>query len=85
MLGYPIETVIAEKYEAMIALGVRNSRYKDFYDIRCLSQMYELEGYILQQALANTFRRRGTVFSRGICRERKSYGVRLNSESIVIV
>ena len=66
MMGYPIETVIAEKYEAMIALGVRNSRYKDFYDIRCLSQMYELEGYVLQQALVNTFRRRGTVFSRGI-------------------
>ena len=32
LLGYPIEAVIAEKYEAMISLGIRNSRYKDFYD-----------------------------------------------------
>ncbi len=63
LLGYPIEAVIAEKYEAMISLGIRNSRYKDFYDILYLSQTHELDGTILQRALVGTFQRRGTEFS----------------------
>ena len=63
LLGYPIETVIAEKYEAMISLGIRNSRYKDFYDILYLSQTHQFDGFILQQALIRTFQRRGTEFS----------------------
>ena len=63
LLGYPIEAVIAEKYEAMISLGIRNRRYKDFYDILYLSQTHELDGTILQRALVGTFQRRGTEFS----------------------
>ena len=66
LLGYPIEAVIAEKYEAMISLGIRNSRYKDFYDIMYLSQTYKIDGAILQQALVHTFQRRGTKFSMNI-------------------
>lgn len=66
LLGYPIEAVIAEKYEAMICLGISNSRYKDFYDILFLSQSYEFDGETLQQALLHTFKRRGTKFSMNI-------------------
>lgn len=31
--AYPVETVVAEKFNAMVALGIANSRLKDFYDL----------------------------------------------------
>lgn len=31
--SYPRETVVAEKFQAMVALGIANSRMKDFFDI----------------------------------------------------
>jgi len=37
--AYPPETVIAEKFEAMVAHGALNSRMKDFYDIWFLAQI----------------------------------------------
>lgn len=66
LLGYPIEAVIAEKYEAMISLGMMNSRFKDFYDIVFLSGIYEIKGAKLQQSLFNVLRQRGTNLSRTI-------------------
>ena len=66
LLGYPIEAVIAEKYEAMISLGMMNSRFKDFYDIVFLSGIYEIEGAKLQQSLFNVLRQRGTNLNRTI-------------------
>jgi predicted nucleotidyltransferase component of viral defense system len=57
---YPRETVIAEKFQAMVSLGIRNSRIKDFYDIWFLSKNYEFQGYLLCQALKKTFERRKT-------------------------
>src|SRR5215468_7091269 len=33
LLAYPKESVIAEKFEAMVKLGIANSRMKDFYDL----------------------------------------------------
>lgn len=59
--AYPRETVIAEKFQAMIALGLANSRMKDFYDIWILSKSYEFDGNRLARAIAATFARRGTV------------------------
>ena len=38
LLTYPRETVVAEKFEAMVSLGLANSRMKDFYDVRSLSR-----------------------------------------------
>ena len=38
--AYPKETVVAEKLEALTALGLLNSRMKDFYDLALLSRMY---------------------------------------------
>lgn len=66
LLGYPIEAVIAEKYEAMISLGSMNSRYKDFYDIVFLSSIYEIEGARLYQSLRKVLQRRGTRLSLNI-------------------
>jgi hypothetical protein len=59
--AYPKETVIAEKFEAMVSLGEANSRMKDFYDIYFLSLHYAFDGNILRQAIAATFNGRGTA------------------------
>lgn len=59
--AYARETVIAEKYQAMVALGRANSRMKDFYDVWVLSKSYEFDKSRLAQALAATFQRRGTI------------------------
>ena len=60
LLIYPRETVIAEKFQAMVALGIINSRLKDFYDIWFLCQNFEFQGDILCEALKSTFYRRRT-------------------------
>ncbi len=59
--GYARETVIAEKFQAMVALGRANSRMKDFYDIWVLSHSFNFDDGRLAQALAATFARRGTA------------------------
>lgn len=58
---YARETVIAEKFQAMVALGRANSRMKDFYDIWILSRSFTFEDQRLAQAIAATFARRGTA------------------------
>jgi Nucleotidyl transferase AbiEii toxin, Type IV TA system len=57
---YPRETVVAEKFQAMVALGISNSRLKDFYDIWFLCQSFEFQGNLLSQAIRATFERRKT-------------------------
>jgi predicted nucleotidyltransferase component of viral defense system len=59
--AYARETVIAEKFEAMVALGRANSRMKDFYDIWVLSRLFEFDHERLARAISATFARRGTV------------------------
>jgi predicted nucleotidyltransferase component of viral defense system len=44
LLAYPIETAIAEKLQAMVALGNANSRMKDFYDVWTCSTHLDLNG-----------------------------------------
>ncbi|MBE9210577.1 nucleotidyl transferase AbiEii/AbiGii toxin family protein [Nostoc sp. LEGE 06077] len=60
LLIYPRETVVAEKFQAMVALGIANSRLKDFYDIWFLCQKFEFPGELLREALKSTFSRRRT-------------------------
>lgn len=57
---YPRETVVAEKFQAMVALGISNSRLKDFYDIWFICQNCEFQGNLLSQAIKATFERRKT-------------------------
>jgi hypothetical protein len=59
--AYPRETVIAEKLEALTALGLLNSRMKDYYDIALLSRLYSFEGEHLMEAIVATFRHRRTT------------------------
>lgn len=58
--AYARETVIAEKFQAMVMLGRANSRLKDFYDVWVLSRSYDFEGDRLARAMAATFERRRT-------------------------
>ncbi|HEY3788043.1 MAG TPA: nucleotidyl transferase AbiEii/AbiGii toxin family protein [Urbifossiella sp.] len=60
LLGYPRETVVAEKFEAMTKLGLLNSRMKDFYDLWLLSRRFDFEGATLATAIRKTFEHRGT-------------------------
>ena len=63
---YPRETVIAEKFEAMVSLGVSNSRMKDFWDVAALAQEFEFDGETLRTAVDETFRRRGTPIGEAV-------------------
>ena len=58
--AYPLETVIAEKFHAMVVLGRANSRMKDYYDVWMLTSTFEIEPERLQRAIAATFARRKT-------------------------
>jgi len=60
--AYSIESVIAEKFEAIVSLGKANSRMKDFYDIYALSGSFDFKGEILQEAIKETFTNRKTKF-----------------------
>ena len=58
--SYPRETVVAEKFQAMVMLGIGNSRMKDFFDLFTLCNQFEFEGEIIRQAIKATFERRKT-------------------------
>ena len=59
--AYRRETVVAEKFQAMVMLGIANSRMRDFYDIWFLSRRFEFSGLLLSQAIKGTFTRRRTA------------------------
>ena len=58
--AYPPETVIAEKFHAMVALGRANSRMKDYYDVWMPIDSFELEPTRMRRAIEATFARRNT-------------------------
>ena len=59
---YPKETVVAEKFNAMVKLGIGNSRMKDFWDVNYLIEKFEFDGKVLQKAITATFKNRQTDF-----------------------
>lgn len=58
--AYPRETVVAEKLEAIVQLGMANSRMKDFYDLALLARQFDFDGALLCRAIRATFERRQT-------------------------
>ena len=58
--GYTMESTIAEKFQAMVKLGILNSRMKDFYDLWLLSRQFDFDGRVLATAIRKTFENRRT-------------------------
>lgn len=58
---YPVYSVVAEKFEAMVTLGIANTRMKDFHDVWFLMRRFHLEGRTLREAIRATFARRRTA------------------------
>ncbi|WP_335672086.1 nucleotidyl transferase AbiEii/AbiGii toxin family protein [Phyllobacterium zundukense] len=58
--AYPPETVVAEKFQAMVALDMLNSRMKDFFDLWAIAGAFAFEGEVLARAIRTTFERRET-------------------------
>ncbi len=50
---------MAEKFQAMVVLGMANSRMKDFYDIWIMSRNFNFSGSILCNSIHSTFKSRG--------------------------
>jgi len=59
--AYPRETVVAEKLQAMVALGIVNSRMRDFYDVEVIATHFSFDGAPLAKAIKATFDRRRTA------------------------
>lgn len=64
--AYPKESVVSEKLEAIITLGMPNSRMKDFYDVWVISKIFKFEGSALARAIKETFNRRRTPIPKSI-------------------
>jgi predicted nucleotidyltransferase component of viral defense system len=58
--AYPIETVVAEKFQILCERGMLNSRMKDYYDLWTISRRFDLSVEPLARAIAATFARRET-------------------------
>lgn len=62
--SYPPEAVIAEKFQAVVALGLANGRMKDFYDLWAVPKSLPIDDEALAAAIDATFRRRATAIPR---------------------
>lgn len=72
--AYNRETVIAEKFEAMVRLGELNSRMKDFFDVWVLTGRTSFDGSGVLKAVSATFSRRGTAIDTSAICLREDYG-----------
>jgi predicted nucleotidyltransferase component of viral defense system len=61
LAAYSRESVVAEKFQAMVMLGMVNSRMKDFYDLWILARQFDFQGPLLCEAIRATFERRRTL------------------------
>ena len=66
LLGYTPESAIAEKFQAMVALDLTNTRLKDFYDIWLMQRNLSFRGKLLAEAIKTTFDQRQTEIPRGV-------------------
>jgi len=64
--AYPPETVVAEKLQALVDLGMQNSRMKDFYDLWSIARQFSFEGQTLVAAVRAAFERRATTLPKTV-------------------
>lgn len=62
IMTYPIETVLAEKLETVIARSITNTGMRDFYDIHLLLKSQSIDEDIFKRALFNTANKRGSLY-----------------------
>ena len=62
ILAYSLETVVAEKFQAMISLSLGNSRMKDFFDVYQILSKQTFDSATLSEAIMATFANRGTEY-----------------------
>jgi predicted nucleotidyltransferase component of viral defense system len=62
ILAYSLESVVAEKFQAMIELSEVNSRYKDFYDVYKILSAQQFNNTVLSEAIHATFNNRETSY-----------------------
>jgi hypothetical protein len=60
VLVYPPEAVVSEKLEAIVVLGDRNSRIKDYFDLQYLAGHFSFDRATLAEAIRRTLARRAT-------------------------
>ncbi len=65
LLTYPRESVVSEKFEAIVSLNLANSRMKDLYDITSLARGFPFDGSVLSEAIRRTFETRQTQLPGG--------------------
>jgi predicted nucleotidyltransferase component of viral defense system len=58
--AYPRESIVSEKFHAMVRHADINSRFKDYYDIWLLSENFDFDSQSLQKAIEKTFTKRET-------------------------
>ncbi len=63
---YPMYTVVAEKFETLVSLGIANTRMKDYFDLWVLHQKGKFDNELLRTAIAETFLRRGKPLPKGV-------------------
>ena len=59
--GYNVETILAEKVEAILSLGTLSTRPRDFYDVYILSRAGQFSPALFKEALLATAEHRGTA------------------------
>jgi hypothetical protein len=64
--AYSRESVVSEKYQALVDLGIANTRLKDFFDLYVLSDRFAFDGSALAEAIRATFGRRETALPHGV-------------------
>ncbi|SMC82366.1 nucleotidyl transferase AbiEii/AbiGii toxin family protein [Polynucleobacter kasalickyi] len=63
---YPRYTVVAEKLDAIISLGIANSRLKDYFDLWVILHHSDLDKETLRKAVEATTSRRKTIMPSGL-------------------
>ncbi len=56
--AYPLETIIAEKIDAILDRMELTSRMKDYFDVNFIPRNFDFDGSILKTAIARTFENR---------------------------
>lgn len=62
LYAYSLETLIAEKFHAMVDRDESNSRMKDFFDVYQLFTNHEIDRELLVEAITSTFKNRNTYY-----------------------